>query len=276
MQAPIVSGRRLALAVAVAALAAPLIALAAEPPARLAAASCEARPVVDRFVRAFNRGDLGELDSLFAQETDGWSWYAVGDRAGRRSLAAAKNRLNLIAYFDERHREHETLRIVEFNENSGGNFDFALVRRADDLSDGRPVRRLGKGRVICEAGTLGVWSLGGRPRPPWFGRCPVGALPLSKAQLPAARAPVMWFVRNLLTELGPELDVRGARAARVELAAQTVRGGYAKIKCGATTQRRTAVVFVQLPAMAPSASMSSAVFYTSRTAGGWVVWFQIH
>ncbi len=86
----------------------------------------------------------------------------------------------------------------------------------------------------------------------------------------------MWFVRNLLTELGPELDTRGARAVRAELATQTVRGGYAKIRCGATTQRRTAVVFVQLPAMAPSASMSSAVFYTSRTARGWVVWFQIH
>lgn len=250
--------------------------LAAKPAAEPAAASCEARPIVDRFVRAFNRGELDELDGLFAQETEGWSWYAVGDLAGRRSLAAAKNRLNLIAYFDQRHRRHESLRIVDFKENSGGNFQFVLIRRADDLADGRPVRRLGKGRVICEAGTLGVWSLGGRPRPAWFGRCPAGPLPLTKADLPAARAPVMWFVRNLLAELGPELDVRGARAVRAEIATQTVRGGYAKLKCGATTQRRTAVVFVQLPAMAQSASMSSAVFYTSKTARGWVVWYQIH
>ena len=86
----------------------------------------------------------------------------------------------------------------------------------------------------------------------------------------------MWFVRNILTEVGPELDIRGARATRAELATRTVRGGYAKIRCGRATQQRTAVVFVQLPAMAPSASMSSAVFYASRTAGGWVVWFQIH
>jgi hypothetical protein len=268
--------RRLVLAFMVAAVVAPVVALAAKPIAQPTSASCEARPIVDRFVRAFNRGELAELDSLFAQETEGWSWYAVGDLAGRRSLAAAKNRLNLVAYFDQRHRMHESLRVVEFKENSGGNFEFALIRKADDLADGRPVRRLGKGRIICEAGTLGVWSLGGRPRPPWFGRCPTGALPLSEADLPAARAPVMWFVRNLLQEFGPELDIHGARAVRAELATRTVRGGYAKIKCGATTQRRTAVVFVQLPAMAPSASMSSAVFYTSRTAGGWVVWFQIH
>lgn len=261
----------------VAALAAPLVALAAEPAARPAAASCEARPIGDRFVRAFNRGDLDELDRLFAQEGDGWSWYSVGDRAGRRSpLEMAKNRLNLIAYFDQRHRKREALRIVDFNENSGGNFDFRLIRRADDLADGRLVSRLGKGRVICGQGTLGVWTLGGRPRPPWFGRCPAGALPLSRADLPAARAPVMWFVRNLLTEFGPEVDVRGSRVGRVVLATQTVRGGYAKIKCRTATQKRTAVVFVGLPAMAPSASMSSAIFYTSRTARGWVVWFQIH
>ncbi len=270
------TGRRAALVLAVAAVAAPVAALAAKPVAQPAAASCEARPIVDRFVGAFNRGESDELDRLFAQETEGWSWYAVGDLAGRRSLAEAKNRLNLIAYFDRRHRKHESLRIVEFKENSGGNFDFALVRRADDLADGRPVRRLGKGRVICGAGTLGVWSLGGRPRPAWFGRCPAGPMPLSRADLPAARAPVMWFVRNLLAELGPEVDVRGARVVRAALATRTVRGGYAKIKCGATTQRRTAVVFVQLPAMALSASMSSAVFYTSRTADGWVVWFQVH
>lgn len=270
------TGRRAALALTVAIFAAPVTTLAAKPAAEPAAPSCEARPIVDRFVRAFNRGDLDELDSLFAQESDGWSWYAVGDRAGRRSLVAAKNRLNLIAYFDQRHRQHESLRIVDFNENSGGNFDLALVRRADDLADGRPVRRLGKGRVICENGTLGVWSLGGRPRPAWFGRCPAAPLPLTKSDLPEARAPVMWFVRSLLAEFGPELDVRGARVVRTALATRTVRGGYAKLKCGATTQRRTAVVFVQLPTMAPSASMSSAVFYTSRTANGWVVWYQVH
>lgn len=82
--------------------------------------------------------------------------------------------------------------------------------------------------------------------------------------------------RNVLTELSPGTDIRGAGVVRVALATQTVRGGYARIKCGPGTQRRTAVAFVQLPAMAPSASLSSAVFYASRIAHGWVVWFQIH
>jgi hypothetical protein len=69
--------------------------------------------------------------------------------------------------------------------------------------------------------------------------------------------------------------VRDARA-RAALAPQTVRGGYARISCGRIVWRRTAVVFVSLPRMAPSASLSSPVFYAGRTARGWIVWFQIH
>lgn len=104
-------------AAALTAFAVPLLALAAEPAAQPAAGSCEARPVVDRFVRAFNRGDLDELDGLFAQEGEGWSWYSVGDRAGRRALEGAKNRLDLVVYFDSRRRQHESLRLVRFKEN---------------------------------------------------------------------------------------------------------------------------------------------------------------
>jgi hypothetical protein len=122
-----------------------------------------------------------------------------------------------------------------------------------------------------------VWRPGGQPAPPWFGVCPSGALPLRRSDLPGARAAVMWFVRVLYPDLnGGDVDVRGARAVRMALGTETVRGGYARIKCGRGMRKRTAVVFVQLPAMAPSASLSSAVFYASRTSRGWVVWFQIH
>lgn len=242
-----------------------------------ATSSCSARPVVDQFIDAFNRGDLASLDALFAQVGEGWAWYSVGDRAGRRTFGEAKDRRGLDAYFERRHRQRETLRIVRFSENAAGNFDFVLIRRADDLADGRPVRRLGKGRVICEKGVLGVWSLGGPPRPPWFGVCPSKALLLRRSDLSQARAAVMWFVRALYSDLNAgDIDVRGARAGRSVLATETVRGGYARIKCGLGMRKRTAVVFVQLPAMAPSASLSSPVFYASRTSRGWVVWFQIH
>lgn len=237
---------------------------------------CDARPVVERFLDAFNRGSLGELDTLFARAGEGWSWYSVSDKAGRRQLEQASNRRDLVPYFAGRHRQHETLRLVGLRDNGGGNFEFELVRRADDLADGKPARRIGKGRVLCEAGKLGVWSLGGRPWPTWFGRCPADAQPLAPADIPRARTTVMWFVRRVLTEIAPETNVRGARTARITLATETVRGGYAKIRCGARTQRRTAVAFVQLPAMAPSASLTSAVFYLSRTPRGWLVWFQIH
>ena len=63
---------------------------------------------------------------------------------------------------------------------------------------------------------------------------------------------------------------------RAALAPRTERGGYAKIKCGRTVWRRTAVVFVQLPETGWSASLSSPIFYASRTSRGWIVWFQIH
>jgi len=123
----------------------------------------------------------------------------------------------------------------------------------------------------------GVWRLGGQQAPPWFGVCPSGALPLQRSDLPDARDAVMWFVRAVYPDLnGADVDVRGARAVRTALGTQTVRGAYARIKCGRGMRKRTAVVFVQLPAMAPSASLSSAVFYASRTSRGWVVWFQIH
>jgi hypothetical protein len=71
------------------------------------------------------------------------------------------------------------------------------------------------------------------------------------------------------------MDVRGADA-RAALAPSTVRGGYARMTCGRLVWRRTAVVFVRLPRMGWSASLSSPVFYAGRTSRGWVVWFQIH
>ena len=106
------------------------------------------------------------------------------------------------------------------------------------------------------------------------GKCPGRALPVSRADLPSAKTAVLRFVAGPWAK-ATEKDARGARA-RAALAPQTVRGGYARIKCGRTVWRRTVVVFVRLPRMAPSASLSSPVFYASRTARGWLVWFQIH
>src|SRR6187399_1553150 len=90
---------------AVAALAA-AAAVAASHPA--AAAACSARPAVDAFVGALDRGDLAAVDDLFAREGEGWVWYFANDRAGQRLGKAAARRDTLRGYFADRIRRHET------------------------------------------------------------------------------------------------------------------------------------------------------------------------
>lgn len=137
-----------------------------------------------------------------------------------------------------------------------------------------------RSRVACAVAAVVLASVAADLAPSASARvpsdkCPAGALPLTRADLPRATAAVLRFVAGPWLKANPGTDVRGA-SARAALAPKTVRGGYARIKCGRTVWRRTAVVFVGLPGMAPSASLSSPVFYASRTARGWLVWFQIH
>jgi len=63
---------------------------------------------VGRFIDAFNRGDLSQLDQLFAHLGDGFNWYST-DAPGERFNAEASNRDNLMAYFAARHLQHEHL-----------------------------------------------------------------------------------------------------------------------------------------------------------------------
>ncbi len=275
VQAPIVSGRRLAVALTLAALTTPLVALAAEPAASPDAVSCSARSTVDEFVAAIGRGDLDRLDSLFAGESEGWAWYSVADRSGQRLGVAARKRATLRSYFAERVRQHEQLRIVEFTESSSGNFTFRLQRRADDLFGERLVVRLGKGRVVCEAGQIGVWSLGGAPLPPTFGPCPRDALPVSSTNFGAARAAVMRWVGSVYSQVSPAIDVRGLRATGARTAVGTAVGYRARVKCGREIQRRTVIVTVRFPRMSASSRLASTSFYASRTRTGWLVWFRV-
>jgi hypothetical protein len=54
------------------------------------------------------------------------------------------------------------------------------------------------------------------------------------------------------------------------------RGGYARVKCGRRVQNRTVVVYLEFPAMRPSASLSQGVVLVSRFAGEYRVWAQLH
>jgi hypothetical protein len=115
------------------------------------------------FLRDFNRGALHRLDREVARSPD-FIWYSVSGDPGQRLNEQATDRPSLIAYFKARHahREHLTLTSFRFNGRSGGygNFQYRLMRRADDLADGTPVLYAGKGAVSCRIGRIAVWSMG--------------------------------------------------------------------------------------------------------------------
>jgi hypothetical protein len=120
-----------------------------------------------RFIRAFNEGDSEPLDKLFVREPY-FRWHstpAPGKRVGDDA------RQTLIRYFKKRHEAGERLRLrtFKFGGNSAGgggdlspfgNFEYKLVRRADDL---RPTEYVGKGASYCYANgrdVIFVWSMG--------------------------------------------------------------------------------------------------------------------
>ena len=134
------------------------------------------RQVVERFIDAFNRGDLAQLDQLVSQQQ--FVWYAT-DSPGQRVNAEADNRDNLIAYFAGRHRQHEHLVLnsldITFTNASKGGFWGHLTRSADDGLP--PTRYSSKGEVQCATvpGSLTVWAMN---RMPWS---PIELLPEAAA-----------------------------------------------------------------------------------------------
>jgi hypothetical protein len=125
--------------------------------------AAEVETLVQRFIAAFNSGDLGELHEIFAHEPD-FEWYST-DAPGERFMPAANDRASLMPYFAGRHalREQLTLRSFKFNGNSGrpyGNFEYGLTRMAEDLP---PAPYYGKGAALCyrkRSDVIFVWSMG--------------------------------------------------------------------------------------------------------------------
>jgi hypothetical protein len=136
------------------------------------------RQVVERFIDAFNRGDIAQLDQLVSDQL--FSWYST-DAPGQRFNAEAMDRSTLMAYFADRHRQHEHLVLnsldVTFVDARKGGFVFRLTRSADD---GLPATDYGgKGEIQCVIVPLSVavWSMG---RTPWS---PANLLPEAGAVL---------------------------------------------------------------------------------------------
>jgi hypothetical protein len=121
------------------------------------------RALVTRFIRAFNSGNVRELNAVFARGM-WWRWYAVGTAPGRRVQAAAYNRNTLTKYFRARHKQRERLVLRSFQysgwANGYGNFQYELTRIADDIRPRLARTYVGRGAVSCWAGKLAVWSMG--------------------------------------------------------------------------------------------------------------------
>jgi len=121
--------------------------------------------VVQRFIDAFNRGDIAQLDRLVSQQQ--FVWYAT-DAPGQRLNAEAYDRENLMAYFAAPHRQHEHLVLksldVTFTDATRGGLWAHLTRSADDGLP--PTRYVSKGEVQCSTtpSSLTVWAMG---RYPW-------------------------------------------------------------------------------------------------------------
>jgi hypothetical protein len=154
----------------------------------------DVRLVVGRFIDAFNRGDLVQLDNLVSDQL--FSWYST-DAPGQRINEEAKDRGTLIAYFAARHQQHERLALnsldVTFTNDRAGGFVFMLTRSADDGLP--PTRYGGKGEVQCAIRpiSVGVWSMAPWP---WS---PIELLPEAAAVilfLAAVGAILLWRRRS--------------------------------------------------------------------------------
>jgi hypothetical protein len=141
-----------------------------------ACTTSDVRAVVERFMDAFNRGDVAQLDPLVSDQL--FAWYST-DAPGPRFNAEAKDRSTLMAYFAARHQQHEHLVLnsldVTFTNDRAGGFTFSVTRSADD---GLPPSRYdGKGEVQCAIRpiSLAVWAMARRP---WL---PIDLLPEAAA-----------------------------------------------------------------------------------------------
>jgi len=138
----------------------------------------DVRQLAERFIDAFNRGDVAQLDLLVSDQL--FAWYST-DAPGQRLNAEAKDRGTLMAYFAARHQQHEHLVLnsldVNFTNDRAGGFTFSLVRSADDGLP--PSRYIGKGEVQCATRpiSLAVWAMA---RWPWS---PIELLPEAAAVL---------------------------------------------------------------------------------------------
>ena len=119
---------------------------------------------VKLFLQAFNRGDRNILNNRVWGGRLYFNWYAVTADPGLRGDAEARRRDTLMSYFAARHTAGERLVLTKLRLNgvtAGAyrNFEFRLLRSADDLTGGE-VPYAGKGASSCATGRLTTWAMG--------------------------------------------------------------------------------------------------------------------
>ena len=155
---------------------------------------CSPREVagtVQRFFAAFNRGDRKSLDGVFVQRDPtghnpgrpdtpvrtAFQWYSTGERL-------IDYRRLLLAYFAERHRQHERMQLLSIAVGSRGyeaHITYVIRRDADDLPvglGGNERIAFGKGAIDCRAQRIFLWTMGmdtarGQEYPNLRWECPV-------------------------------------------------------------------------------------------------------
>jgi hypothetical protein len=132
-----------------------------------------------------------------------------------------------------------------------------------DVSPGaRHSKRFGFGRLVAVSEHVPVYADIDRWR-----YCPRDPIPLTKADLPAARRAILAIVGQLTA-----LDTSGAHAG-----ATVVTGTeYAVHQCGTAMRRHAADVAVLLPKVTFSASLASIDVEIARTLAGWIVFDRRH
>ena len=125
--------------------------------------------MVDRFLDAFNHGDLAQLNQLFAELEEGFHWYST-DAPGQRFNAEASNRDTLMPYFAARHLQHEHLVLnsldITYSTGNEAGFWFRVTRSA---ADGLPPTAYnGKGGIQCvfRPSSLTTWAMDPLPWSP--------------------------------------------------------------------------------------------------------------
>jgi len=108
----------------------------------------------ERFIYAYNEGNLERLNSLFAKDPK-FQWYSTG-APGPRSGEASFQRGTLTRYFRARHDIHDQMTFLSFRFNGRSSrwsdFGFQLNRKADDFNGGSRFVSLGKGAIECSTG----------------------------------------------------------------------------------------------------------------------------